>query len=189
MFKFLTVMLLSIGMYSAQAQTDIPQGYTKGSVTLSNGTTVSGFIKNNIRRNASVTVINEATKAKADYDGNDLATAQVDGNKYLTVGGDFFQVVTEGELNYIQKASDVSGKVVYNGLENVIMPGTEGKPGDYFIMNTSTRELSKVSKRNVNEAAANLFAGCTAAIEKAKAVNGDLAMVKDAVVIYNNRNK
>ena len=61
--------------------------------------------------------------------------------------------------------------------------------GDYFIYNNNNKELKKVSKKNVDAVAASLFAGCTAAIEKAKTVNGDIAKVKDAVELYNNRTK
>lgn len=186
--KIAFALLLSFSLANVKAQSD-NSDYTKGSVTLANGMVVSGLVKNNIRKNASVILVSDAGKAKSEYDGNSILSAEVNGSKYLCIGGDFFQVVTEGELSFLQKSSDVSGKVVYNGLENMVLPGTEGKPGDYFILNSSTRELSKVSKKNVNVTAASLFAGCAAAIEKAKAVNGDIAQVKDAVDIYNRRNK
>ena len=78
-FKLFTTMLLSASLFSANAQSDIPAGYTPGTVTLANGSTISGLIKNNIRKNASVTVINETDKKKTDYNGDDLLTAQVDG--------------------------------------------------------------------------------------------------------------
>ena len=103
--------------------------------------------------------------------------------------GDFFEVLSEGELNFLQKASDASGKPTYNGNEAIFSSGTEGKPNDYFIYTTSSKQLRLVSKKNVDEIIAASFTGYTAAIDKAKTANGDLSQLKDAVEIYNNRNR
>ena len=182
-------MALSLTVISTQAQTEIPQGFTKGSIVLADGSTLMGYLKDNILKDASVTLFTEATKAKKDYDGSNINGVQLDNTTYTCIRGDFFKVVSQGELSFLQKASDASGKTSYNGLENAFINGTEGKPGDYFIFNNSTRELKKVSKKNVDAVAASFFAGCTVAIEKAKTVNGDIAKVKDAVELYNNRTK
>ena len=184
----ITAIALSLTAVSAQAQTGIPQEYTKGTIVLADGSSIAGYLKDNMRKDATVSFYNESDKKKKDYDGSDITSLQLDNSKFICIGGDFFKVVSEGELCFLQKASNASGKVVYNGLENVITSGTEGKPGDYFICNSSTKELKKVSKKNVDEVAANSFAGCVAAIEKAKASNGDMTRVKDAVDIFNSRN-
>ena len=184
----ITAIALSLTAESTQAQTAIPQDYTKGTIVLADGSSIAGYLKDNMRKDATVSFYNEADKKKKDYDGSDITSLQLDNSKFICIGGDFFKVVSEGELCFLQKASNASGKVVYNGLENVITSGTEGKSGDYFICNSSTKELKKVSKKNVDEVAVNSFAGCVAAIEKAKASNGDMARVKDAVDIFNSRN-
>ena len=182
-------MVLSLSFLVTQAQNEIPQGYTKGSLVLANGSTLSGYLKDNIRKDATVTFYNESDKKKKDYDGTDLNSVQIENVKFICIKGDFFKVVSEGELSFLQKSSDASGKTSYNGLENTLTNGTEGKPGDYFIYNGGNSQLKKISKKNVNEVAANLFAGCTTAIDKAKSANGDMAIVKDAVEIYNSRTK
>jgi hypothetical protein len=41
----------------------------------------------------------------------------------------------------------------------------------------------------VDEVIASSFAGCKEAIDKARNVNGDIYQLKDAVIVYNNRNK
>ena len=67
----------------------------------------------------------------------------------------------------------------YNGNEAILSSGTEGKPNDYFIYNSNDKQLKLVSKKNVEEIAATRFAECTAAIDKAKTVNGDLSQLKE----------
>lgn len=184
----LFTLLLSMALINTQAQTGIPEGYSKGSIVLADGSHLTGYIKDNIRHDAAIGFYNEADKKKKEYEGTELSAVQLGNDKFTCIGGDFFKVVSEGELCFLQKASNSAGKVSYNGLENIVSAGTEGKPGDYFICNSSTKELKKVSKKNINEVALVSFAGCPAAIDKARAVNGDVAMVKDAVDIYNMRN-
>ena len=187
LLKTITAILLSLAFFNSQAQNNIPQGFSKGNIVLADGSVLSGYLKDNIRRDAAVIFLNEANKKQKDYDGSDLLSAQIDNTKFICIRGDFFKVVSEGELSFLQKSSDASNKAVYNGAETAFTNGTDGKPGDYFIYNNSNKELKKVSKRNVDLVAVSIFAGCTAAIDKAKSVNGDMAKVKDAVDIYNSR--
>jgi hypothetical protein len=95
-------------------------------------------------------------------------------------------VISEGELNFLQKASDASGRPSFNGNDAVFSNGTEGKPDDYFIYNSKNKELKLVSKKNLDEVINKTFAGNTAAIDKAKAANGDVAQLKEAVDVYNS---
>jgi hypothetical protein len=187
-FKILAAIILSIAISQLNAQSEIPKGYKQGTVTLADNSSVSGYVKDNIRSNASVTLISETGGNKKSYNGSDLNAAEIDGTKFICINGDFFKVISEGELNFLQKSSDASGKVSYNGNEAVFSNGTEGKPNDYFIYNTKSKELKLVSKKNFDEVVAKTFAGNTAAIDKAKTANGDVAQLKAAVDIYNNRN-
>ena len=187
-FKILTAAILSIAFLQATAQSEIPKGFKKGSIVLGDNSSLYGYIKDNIRSNASVTLVDEAGGKKKNYNGSELNSAEIEGTKYLCVNGDFFKVISQGELNFLQKSSDASGKVSYNGNEAVFSNGTEGKPNDYFIYNSSSKELKLISKKNFDEVVAKTFAGNTAAIDKAKTANGDVAQLKDAVDIYNSRN-
>ncbi|MBC7946836.1 MAG: hypothetical protein H7Y42_03075, partial [Chitinophagaceae bacterium] len=96
------------------------------------------------------------------------------------------KILCDGQLCYLQKASDASGKPTYNGNEAVFSNGTEGKINDYFIYNSTTQHLKHVSKKNLEEVIASNFAGHTAAIEKARSINGDLSLLKNAVELYNS---
>ncbi|MEO6453867.1 MAG: hypothetical protein ABIN97_07350 [Ginsengibacter sp.] len=186
--KIILVIIVSISFLPGQAQTNVPKGFKKGTIILANNNSLSGNIKDNIRNNASVTFISDAGVKKINYNGSDLISADIEGIKYLCIRGDFFRIISDGGLSFLQKSSDASGKPTYNGNEAVFSNGTEGKPGDYFIYNISSKQLKLVSKKNINEVTATAFAGNVAAIDKAKALNGEVAQLKDAVEIYNHGN-
>ena len=187
-FSILAVALCSLFLLNAHAQTEAPKGFKKGTITLTDGKQLSGFVKDNMRSNASVVFISETGTDKKTYHGSDVNSTTIEGTKFICVSGDFFKVLCEGELNFLQKQSDASGKLTYNGNEAVISNGTDGKLNDYFIYNNKDRQLKLVSKKNVDDVTASCFAGHTAAIEKAKSVNGDLSQIKEAVEIYNSGN-
>ena len=180
--------VLSLVIMEADAQTDIPKGFSSGTITLADGTRQSGFIKDYIRKDASVTFAATGHK-KINYDGTDLLSAEINGTKYLCIKGDFFKVLCEGELSFLQKSSDASGKLTYNGNEPIFSSGTDGKRDDYFVYNSNDKQLKLVSKKNFGDVAASSFADCTAAKDKAKIINGDLSQFRGAVEEYNNRNR
>ena len=185
-WKIIMAVVLSIVFLQGQSQTETPKGFKKGTIILADSSAVTGNIKDQIRNNASVIFINEAGGKKKNYDGSDLISAEIEGTKYLCIKGDFFRIISYGGLSYLQKSSDASGKPSYNGNEAIFINGTEGKPGDYFIYDNSNKQLKWISKKNFNEVTAAVFAGNSAAINKAKAVKGDVSLLKEAVEIYNN---
>jgi hypothetical protein len=185
--KILSAVILSIAFLQVNAQSEIPKGFKKGSIVLADNSSLSGYVKDNIRSNASVVIIGEAGEKKKYYNGSDLISAELDGAKFLCINGDFFRIISQGELNLLQKSSDASGKPSYNGNEAVFSNGTQGRPDDYFIYDIRNKELKLLSKKSFDEVIAKTFAGNTAAIDKAKTANGDFAQLKDAVDLYNNR--
>ena len=187
--KNFSLLVLSSMFLQVNAQTEIPKGFKKGTIMLADNSSVSGYIKDNIRNSASVALVSETGGKKKNYDGSDLISAEIDGTKFLCINGDFFKVISHGDLNFLQKASDASGKPSYNGNTAVFSNGTEGQPGDYFMYNSKDKKLQLVSKKNFDEIVAKTFAGYTAAIDKAKTANGDVAQLKEAVDVYNSRNK
>ncbi len=184
----LALTVLCLVILEANAQPDIPKGFSNGTITFPDGTRQSGLVKDYIRKDASVTFVTTGHK-KINYDGADLLAAEIDGTKYLCIQGDFFKVLCEGELSFLQKSSDASGKISYNGTEAIFSSGTDGKRDDYFIYNSNDKQLKLVSKKNVGDIAATSFADCTAAMNKAKTINGDLSQFRGAVEEYNNRNR
>jgi hypothetical protein len=121
------------------------------------------------------------------YNGADIASAFVGETGYTCMKGDFFKVVCNGELTFLQKASDASSKPTQVGNEVFFLSGTDGKPGDYFIYENKNQQLKLVSKKTLNNVVAASFAGYAPAIEKAKAAETDIAQLKDAVDTFNSR--
>lgn len=173
--------------FVSHAQNEIPKGFSKGSIVLSDGTVVSGYIKEKIRNNASILVMSETGGKKKSYDGDKLISAEIDSTSFLCIKGDFFKILCAGELSFLQKASDASGKPVYNGTEAMFTNGTDGKPDDYFIYDVKQKQLKLVTGKNVGEVAAASFIDCAEALTKAKETGTNVAMLREAVKIYNNR--
>ncbi len=184
--KTLSAVVLSLALLQATAQTEAPKGFSKGKIVLPDNTVVAGFIKDNISKDASVTVLNGGTEKK--YNGADIVSVEINDASFICIKGDFFKVVCSGELSFLQKSSNASSKPSYNGNEVIFMSGTEGKPGDYFIYDNRDQQLKLVSKKNLNAVIAVTFGGYTPAIEKAKAAQGNIAQLKEAVELYNGRN-
>ncbi len=164
---------------SAQA----PAGFVKGTVTLSNGTVTTGYIKESIKKNAAISFA-DADGSKTAYSGSQINAATVDTVNYMCIKGDFFKTICTGKICFLQKASNAAGKASYNGTEAVFTSGTEGKIGDYFVY--SNNQLTHLTKKTVNKFIAEQLVSNNAAVEKAKTVNGDMALLADAVNIYNN---
>ncbi len=183
--KMLTAFVLSLFFLQVDAQTEAPKGFSTGKVVLPDNTVVSGFIKDNIRKDASVILLTDGKEKK--YNGSDIASAEINGTGYSCIKGDFFKVVCHGELTFLQKSSNASAKPTYIGNEAFFISGTEGKPGDYFIYENKNQQLKLVSKKNLNNVVASSFAGYAPAIEKAKAAEADIAQLKDAVDTFNSR--
>jgi hypothetical protein len=183
--KLLPAFILNLFVLQATAQTEAPKGFNTGSVTLPDNTVVTGFIKDNIRKDASVVLITGGKEKK--YNGGDIASAVVGETNYHCMKGDFFKVVCNGELTFLQKASDASSKPTTVGHEVFFLSGTEGRPGDYFLYETKNQQLKLVSKKNLNTVITASFAGYAPAIEKAKAAEADIAQLKDAVDTFNSR--
>jgi hypothetical protein len=186
--KTLPVLLLSLAVLRGNAQTDIPKGFKNGTIVLADSSIVSGYIKDNMKSQASVTFFTSTSTKKQQYSGSELSGASIEDVRYTCINGDFFKVICQGELCFLQKVSDASGKPSYNGAEAVFTSGTEGKPSDYFIYDSRTKTLNLLSKRNAAAVATSAFGTCTEAIDKAKNINGDVSQLKEAVDTYNNRN-
>ncbi len=186
----IAALLLAAVSFHAVAQTKIPDGYQKGSIVLADNSTVSGFIKENMKSNASICMLNEKGENKTSYDANALQSVTIGDASYITIKGDFFKLVTSGNtLSFLQKSSNISSGPVYNGTEVIYFAGTEGKAGDYFIFNKKSTDLKRVTKKTFEAVVAESFAGCTPALEKAHAISNDIPQLKDAVDIFNSNTK
>jgi hypothetical protein len=168
----------------ATAQTKMPEGYKKTSLQLFNGVSLTGYAKESIKKSASIVFIENETTKKITYDGSQINTIKIDDDNFLCVSGDFFKVISTGKLTYVQKQSNAADKVSYNGTEAVFNSGTEGKIGDYFIY--TNNKLKLINKKSIALFIETDLVGNTAAVEKAKTIDGDFFKLKEAINIYNN---
>jgi hypothetical protein len=183
-FKVIFLALASgFSFTTINAQT-IPEGYTKATITLASGTAQAGFIKDNIKKSASITFIDGSGNNKKVYEGSEINAVTTDAASYTCINGDFFKTICTGKLCFIQKSSNAAGKASYNGTEAVFNSGTEGKIGDYFIY--TDKKLKLLNKKSVESFINTDLVTCAAAVEKAKAINGDIAKLQEAVEIYNS---
>lgn len=171
------------------AQTDIPKGFSNGSITLPGKPPLMGYLKDNMRGNSSVLFVAAGTEKKMVYGASDLQALQIDSSRFLSIKGDFFKVISHGELCFLQKASNGSNNPVYNGTEAIFIKGTEGQVSDYFFYDPAQQQLILLTRKNKNQIVAGTFIHCTAAMTKAGETGMDLAQLKQAVDIYNRCNE
>ena len=170
-FKTLSILFLSLFLVQAQAQEKLPKGFKKGTLVLADNTELSGYIKENISGNASLTLLSEDGKKKKNYDGDGLLSVTIDSTRFICIKGDFFRLLCDGDQCLLQKSSDASRKPTYNGSEAIFSNGTEGKPGDYFTYAAANKQLKLVNRKKFDAVVAESFASCAASIEKNLANN------------------
>jgi hypothetical protein len=129
-----------------QAQDKIPAGFKKGTLVMQDSTVVSGYIREFIRNNASLVFLAGPKGKRQCLDGTQIRTLQIDSTRYRCIKGDFFRVLSEGKLCFLRKAGSAADKPVYNGTEPLLINGTEGRLGDYYVYNTSNQSLRLITR-------------------------------------------
>src|SRR5882724_2142443 len=129
--KIFLIVCSGIFFLQGKAQTIDPKGYKKGAIVFADSSSMQGFVKDNIRRSASIIFIRADGQKKMNYHGSELISVEIESTKFICIRGDFFRILSEGELLLLQKSSDASGIPTYNGSEAIFTSGTEGKLLDY----------------------------------------------------------
>ncbi len=173
--------LLTVFLSPAIAQ-ETPPGFVKGAVTLADGSLVSGLIKDNLKKSASVQFI-DGKGVKKTYRAYDVNGISIGETQYSCISGDFFKMLSVGKMNFLQKASNASGNLTYNGTEAIASSGTDGKIGDYFVY--ANNQLKLLNKKSLESFINTDLSICTPAVEKAREINGDIARLQEAVEIFN----
>lgn len=189
MFIFLLTAAFCTVSIGLLAQKDVPKGFSKGNITLAGNTIVTGYIKDNLRSNGTIAVITAENDRRKNYGAGDLLAAQIDSTRFICIQGDFFRVISEGQLCFLQKASNGSNQPVYNGTEAIFIKGTDGQVNDYFFYDRTHQLLKLLTRKNRDEMIAGTFTNCAAAIASAGETGADLAQLRHAVDIYNQRSQ
>jgi hypothetical protein len=165
----------------------IPNGFTSGTVTLNSGVTMNGYIKESFKKNSAVSFMDSTEKNKKTLSGSELNKVSIGTINYICYLGDFFKVIVEGEMSFLEKCTDASGKISYNGSEPILSAGTEGKIGDHFLFEKN--QLTLISKKTIAAMVDEKFKTSPEALIKAKTVTTNIIDLADAVSVYNKKNK
>ena len=183
-FQFiLFATLFCLFFVTANAQNAAPTGFLKAIVTLNKGSVLQGYAKDNIKKSSSLIFV-DSTGSKKVYDGNDINLLTIDTIHFICIRGDFFKIICAGKIDFLQKAGNAAANPTYNGTEAIFTNGTEGKPGDYFVY--SNKKLQLLNKKNMDSFINTDLAACTEAMQKAKASNGNMSKIGEAVETFNN---
>jgi hypothetical protein len=184
--KQLLFLLAMAGFLSTSAQTTTaPEGYTAGYFINSSNEKSEGFIKESFKK-GSIQFIG-ANGNKKNYTPAEINEVAIDANVYIAYMNDFYKVTTTGNKgSLLQKATNNSGKMLYNGNEAFAATTTEGKPGDYYIRVKTTNQVELVTKDNFQQVFTTACADCTALLTNIKAKQLDYTSIEKAMVQYNN---
>ena len=178
MKKLLSLAVLTLLLQISNAQPapeKDPEGYVSGQVSLPDNSTVTGTIKDNIRKKGEVTVISSGKKTK--YKASDISSIQIGGSNYITNNYTFYEVLWQGtNLTLLRKANEPAG-VQYNGNEPVVI-SSEGDVDDYFVKKGADGSLQLLTNKNAKEVVGKFCSSCATAIDATKF---DLATVKKAI--------
>ena len=181
----LAALLLLTPFRSLLAQA--PAGFTAGFVITADGTRLDGSVKESFKSKAAV-VFQPATGKKITLGGNAVNEVNIGGTSYISYANDFFKVVSSGSaLTLLQKVSDATGKVIYNGSEAAgISTGTEGRIGDLLIRTNGQPAPVLVSDASINSLFSNTLTACPAILTSAKAGQLKVADLEKLVAQYNS---
>ncbi len=186
--RVMLILLCAFINFTTQAQENIPPGYTKARIVLQDNTQLNVFAKENIQRSGTITTVAEAGGKKKVYSASEMLSLDMDSLHWICIQGDFFKVLSKGELYFLQKFSDVTAKPVFNGTEPMIISGTDGKRNDYFFYQPVNNQLMLIKKDNMNQLLTGAFNNCKEAIALAREGGADPVTLAKAVDIYNRRN-
>lgn len=179
------LLLLLISTLAASAQnTTTPEGFTDGYYINSSNEKTAGFIKESFKKGAiSFTT---ATSVKKNYTAADINGFAIGSDVYIAYMYDFYKVVATGNKGtLLQKVTNNSGKLMYNGTEAFSVSTTDGKPGDYYLQVKSTDKVTLVTKQNFEKVFTTYCADCSQLMASIQGKQLDYASITQAVEQYN----
>jgi len=151
MKKYLSMIAIALGLSAAAYAQPTPSATAStanGHLILTDNSTVSGTIQDNIRRKGEIVIVNNGKKTK--YKAADISSVEISGVHFITYNYTFYEVVAEGK-NFIllRKANEPSG-VQYNGSD-AISVSSVGNVDDLFVRKAGVSSLQLLTKSNVKE--------------------------------------
>lgn len=173
-----------LALVGLQTNAQVPAGFQKASITLANNQQVEGTIKEGGLAKGTIQFVS-ASGAKKNYSAAELNALTVNGENYLALSNDFYKVLVNGKASLLQKQSDNSGKMIFNGTEATIATTTEGKIGEWYLL-SSNGDLHLLGKKNFDAVLASSLADCPALLSDLKAKQISYEQLAQAIGKYNS---
>lgn len=165
-------LLLQAGAANAQQPAAPAAQATNGQIVLPDNSTLSGEIKDNIRKKGEVVLLVNGKKTK--YTAATISSVKIDNSQYITSNYTFYEVIYQGKnITLLRKASEPSD-LQYNGSDAVAV-SSEGNIDDLSVKKNDGTTLQLLTKKNIKEL---LGQTCTATVDATKF---DIATIKKAV--------
>ena len=159
--------------------------FQKGSILTASNEKAEGSIRDLTKNKGSI-VFTSAGGEKKTYTPGDILGFSLNGADYISYAGDFYKVVTNGNKAALyQRATDNSGKMVYNGAEAVSVTTAEGRAGDLYIQLKGEDKFALITAKNFDKVLPVVFAGCAVVVADVKAKQIDYTQLSKAVEKYN----
>jgi len=181
--------LLAVASFlSTSAQTTTTaERFTSGYFINSSNEKLEGLIKESFKK-GSIQFI-AANGDKKSYTPADINEFSVDNNHFIAYMNDFYKVITSGKKgSLLQKVTNNSGRMLYNGTEAFSANTTEGKPGDYYLRLKSMNQIELVTIKNFEKIFSASCADCITLVLNIQSKQLDYSSIEKAVEQYNNCN-
>jgi len=142
-----------------------PDAAVSGQIVLPDNSTVSGTIKDNIRKKGELTIVSNGKKTK--YKAGDISSAQLGSSNYITWNYTFYEILWQGKnLTLLRKANEPSG-VQYNGSEAISVT-SEGNIDDLFARKKGDASLELLTKKTVKDVLGKICGSCASSVDATK---------------------
>lgn len=172
-----------LALVGLQTNAQVPAGFQKASITLANNQQLEGSIKDGGIAKGTIQFLG-ANGAKKNYSAAELNAVTVNGENFLALSNDFYKVWVNGKASLLQKQSDNSGKMIFNGSEATIASTTEGKLGEWYLL-TNSGDIHLLGKKNFDTVLGTALADCPALLAEIKAKQISYDQLTQAVTKYN----
>lgn len=179
----LTLLVITVfGM----AQTSQVADFQNGSIIGFNGEKTSGTIKFVLKQRGGI-IFSNASGSKKQLTPNEIQGFEVNNELYTNYTGDFYKVIVSGiKLNLLQRVTDNSGKIFYNGSQAITNSSAEGKIGDLYLQPINGDAFWHVTNQNYTTVAELAFASCSVVLAEVKAKQSTYAQLASTVTKAND---
>jgi hypothetical protein len=190
MKKILLVIVITILANAGYSQTptEVPDGYKKGNILFFDSTSVSGLIKTNSLKSGKI-IFPTVEKRKKTYETSLIKEFAIESDKYIIYKNDIFmELVRNMKLSLYQKQSSSDGKIEYNGTQPIIIAGSDGSIGDYFLSTDTGASMELLNKRNLADDIQKYCSNCPSLVAEIRAGKLSVADSRQIIQTCNNCN-